>query len=86
MRKQRVALEHRAHRARLRRPAGQILAVEQDAAAVRQIEAGDHAQQRRLAAAGGPEQREEFAGLDGEAHVVDGGEVAEAARDILDFE
>jgi hypothetical protein len=37
-------------------------------------------------AMGSPEQREKFAGLDCEAHVVDGGEVTEASGDTLDFE
>ena len=61
MRKQRVALEHHVDRPPVRRHAGQILAVEQDAARVRRLEAGEHAQQRGLAAAGRPEQREELA-------------------------
>ena len=86
VREQRVALEHRAHRTALRRAADEVLAVEHDAAGVGQVEARDHPQERRLAAAGGPQQREELARLDGEADVVDGGEVAEPARDPLDFE
>ena len=53
---------------------------------VREIESRDHAQQRRLAATRRAEQREEFAGLDREAHVVYGGEVTEAPGDRLDFE
>ena len=36
----------------------------------RHFEAGEHAQQRGLAAAGRPEQREELAGLDVEADIV----------------
>jgi len=54
--------------------------------AVGEIEAGDHPQQRRLAAARRTEKGEELAGLDGEAHVVDGGEIAEPACHPLDFE
>ena len=42
----------------------EILAVEQHAARVRRLEAGQQPQQRGLAAAGRPEQREEFALLD----------------------
>ena len=34
----------------------------------------------------GPEQGEELAGLDAEADVVDGDEIAEAARDVGNFE
>ena len=64
VREQRVALEHGVHRTLFRRLVGEVLAVEPDAARVGRIEAGDHAQQRGLAAAGGAEQREEFARLD----------------------
>ena len=42
--------------------------------------------QRRLAAAGRAEQREELAGFDRQADAVDRGEVAEPARHVLDFE
>ena len=51
---------------------GHVLAGEQDAAGVRGLEAAEHAQRRRLAAAGGAEQRDELAGLDGEVEVVHG--------------
>ena len=54
------------------RNVGHVLAVDQDVALGRHFEAGQHAQQRGLAAAGGPEQREELAGLDVEADIVDG--------------
>ena len=64
----------------------EVDAVEDDAAGVRQVEPGDHPQQRGLAAAGRPQQGEEFAGLDLEADVVDGEEVAEAAGNVLDLE
>ena len=46
---------------------------EQDVAGRRLLEAGDHAQQRRLAAAGGAEQGHQLAGADFERHVLDGG-------------
>src|SRR5258706_2913311 len=45
----------------MRRRAGQILAVEQDAATVGTLQPGQHAQECRLAAAGGPEQSKELA-------------------------
>ena len=45
--------------------------VEQDAALVRRLEAGQHPQQRGLAAAAGPEQREKFAAPDIERQSVD---------------
>ena len=86
VREQRVALEHHAHRAPLRRAVGEILAVEQDATAVGHVEAGDHAQQRGLAATRRTEKGEELAGLDADADVVDRGEIAETAGDVLDLE
>ena len=49
------------HRPLLRRRAGQIAAVEQNLPGIRQVEAGDHAQDGGLAAAGRPEQGEELA-------------------------
>ena len=48
-----------------------VLAVEQNAALVRHLEAGDHPQRRRLPAAARPEQREELAFADGERDVAD---------------
>ena len=61
-----------------------ILAVEQDAAFARRLEAGEHAQQRGLAAAGGPEQREELALPDVERERVDRDHRAEALADRLE--
>ena len=81
MRKQRVALEHHVDRPPVGRHAGKVRAVEQDAALVRRLEAGEQAQQRGLAAAGGTEQREELALVDVERQAVDRGEVAEALGD-----
>jgi len=40
------------------------------------LEPGDHPQQRRLAAAGGPDQHHELAVADRQADVVHGGDVA----------
>ena len=61
-----------------------VPSAEQDPAGVGLLEAGDHAQQRRLARARRPEQREELAGLDGEVQGVDRHEVAEALAQIDD--
>ena len=47
------------------------LAVEQDLARGRRLEAGEHHQRRRLARAGGSEQRQELAALDVEIEIVD---------------
>ena len=61
-----------------------VLAVEQDAAFARRLEAGEHAQQRGLAAAGGAEQREEFALRNIEGKRLDRGDGAEALADRLE--
>jgi hypothetical protein len=58
--KQRVVLEHHVDRAPVRRNRGEIDPVEQDAAGIRPLEAGDQAQQRGFAATRGSEQREEL--------------------------
>ena len=59
------------------------LVVETDGPAVGAFETGEEAQQRRLAAAGGAEKREELALRDLDRHPVDGGVTAEAAGDVL---
>ena len=83
VREERVALEDGVDVAPVRRPTGHVLVGEQDAARGRLLEAADHPQRRRLAAAGGPEKREERAALDVEAEVVDRDDVVEALRDAL---
>ena len=82
--KQRVGLEHHVDRPLIGRNAGHVLAVDEDAALGRRFEAGEHAQQRGLAAAGAAEQREEFALEDVERHIVDGDEVTELLGDVVD--
>ena len=70
MRKHGVGLEHHIHGAAVRRDFAHVLAVDIDVALGRHFEAGEHAQQRRLAAAGRPEQGEKLAWLDIEADIV----------------
>ena len=75
VRPQRVALEDHRHvaplgRQRLRRR-GHELVADADLAVARLDEAGDQPQRRGLAAAGGPEQADQLAVLDGERYVVD---------------
>jgi hypothetical protein len=60
MGEQGVALEHRVDRPLVGRQAGDVRAVQEDLAARRMLEAGEQTQQRGLAAARRPEQREEF--------------------------
>ena len=86
VRKDGIALEHHVHRPLVWRDTGHILPVDQDMALGRQFEAGDHAQQRRLAAARRAEQHEELACHDVEADVIDRGHLAEAFGDILDLD
>ena len=45
-------------------------------------QAGQHLHRRRLAAAVRAEKAEDLAALDGEAHAIDGGEIAESAGQI----
>jgi hypothetical protein len=81
VREQRVGLEDRVDVALVRRDADGGAAVDLDLALGRLVEAGDHAQRRRLAAAGRAEQRQELAGLHLEVDGVDSDEIAEPLRD-----
>jgi hypothetical protein len=83
---QRVVLEHEAHLALAHVHVGGVFAREQDAAGVGRFQARDDAQQRGLAAARRAEQRDQFARLDVEVHVVQRPEVAELLADVADFD
>ncbi len=63
-----------------------VLAIDQDAALGRHLEAGEHAQGRGLAAPARPEQREELSAPDIEAHAVDGDDLAEPLDDVFEGE
>src|SRR3954470_6442717 len=76
----RVVLEDEADAAALRGQGGGVLVRDDDAPGVGQLEAGDHAQQRRLARAAGPEQRSERAVLHVEGDVVERAELPELLR------
>ena len=84
MGKQRQRLEHHAEVAPMRRDGGDVGAVEQDPPGARLLEAGDHAQQRRLAAARRTEQADEGAVRHGQAGLLDGERRAEALRNALE--
>ena len=58
-----------------------VLAVDADRSRGRRLEAGDHAQGRRLAAAAGAEEGDELAALDREVEVLDDGLGAEGLAD-----
>ena len=81
---QREELEHEGDVALRRALERHVLAAQQDASRRRQLEAGDHPQRRRLAAARGPEQAEEFAVVHGERRIAHGGEIAERLVQMLD--
>ena len=63
-----------------------VLAADDDAAGGRLLEAGDHAQHRRLAAARRPEEGDELAALDVEVEVLHDGVVGEGLVDVVDAE
>ena len=69
---QRVVLEHEADLALAHVAVGRVLAVEQHAAAVGRLQAGDDAQQRGLAAARRPQQRHQLARGERQADIVQG--------------
>ena len=86
VREERIGLEHHIDRPRIGRQCSYVGAVDDDTAAVGGLEPGDHPQQGRLAAARGPQQREERAALDGQRDVVDRCDRAEPLRGSGDFE
>ncbi len=62
MRKEGIVLKHHADASLLRRNIRDFSPIDEDAAGSWLLEAGNHAQQRRLAAAAGTKDREELAG------------------------
>jgi hypothetical protein len=83
VREERVALEDSVDIPAVRRQPDDVAAAQLDAPGVGLLEAADHAQRRRLAAAGGAEQREERARGDLQRHSVDGNDVVETLHDAL---
>lgn len=83
MREKRIGLEHHVGGALIGRNAGNILALQQDAALSRFLETGQHAHQRGLAAAGGTKQREELALVNIERQIIDGDKIAETFGDVF---
>ena len=80
VREQGVALEDRVDVPLVGRHLGDVDAVEHDVPARRTLEAGDHAQRRRLSAAGGPDHREELARRHLQVDAVHGDDVCELLR------
>ena len=71
-----------ARRELVGRQAGHVLAVEVDRAAARRVDAGDDVEQRGLAGAVRADDREDLAGVDGEAHAIDGFHAAKGDADV----
>jgi hypothetical protein len=86
VREQRVGLEHHRHVALVGGAQRDVGAADQHAALRHGLEPGDHPQRRRLAAARGPEQRDQLALRDAERHVVDGGDAAVALGHVLEHD
>src|SRR5207248_335611 len=86
VREERVALEDGVDRAAVRRRVDDLAPLDADRAGVRALEAGDHPQRRRLAAAARPEQREELAAAQRERHAVDRTDVLERPRHLVDLD
>ncbi len=79
VREEAVGLEDHAGVAAVGGDPGDVLAVHQDLSGVGLLEPGEHPQRGGLAAAGGAEEGEEFAGLGGEVESVEGHGRAERA-------
>ena len=84
VREQGVLLEHRVDVASVRRHAADVGTFEQHSAGGRLLEAGDHLQRRRLAAAGRSEHGEELAAPDAEVGGVDGDERSEVLAHVIE--
>ena len=83
VREERVALEDGVDVPLVGRAAGDIGVAEVDRACGRLLEAADHPERRRLAAARGAEQGEEPAVVDREGEIVDRDDVVETLGDVL---
>ena len=86
VREERVLLEDGVHVALVGRRARDVAAADQDLALVGLLEAGDHPQRRRLAAAARPEQRQELALVDAQVDRVHRDERAEPLRDRAELD
>jgi hypothetical protein len=86
VRVERVALEHHRQIALARIQLGDVAPIEMQAAAVNVGQAGDHAQQRRFAAARGADEDDEFALLDREIDALDGAQRAEKLFDAFELQ
>ena len=86
MREERVVLEDHVDRALVGRIGGHVATTQQDRPAGRELEAADHPQRGRLAAARRTEQREELAGADLERDAVDRPDLAESLLQVEELD
>ena len=82
---QRVVLEHESDMALAGAVGERVLAVERNLAGIGPVQPGDDPQQRGLARARRPEQRQQLAVGDLEIDVVERGKRAELLHDVPDF-
>ena len=83
MREQGVVLKHKPGVPLMRFQPQNRLASDTDVARRRHDETGDRAQRRRLAAAGRPQQRQAFAILDPQRHILEDMRLSDGEIDIL---
>ena len=83
---ERVVLEHHRDAAIGRLEMRDVAVVDDHAAGGDRLEPGDDPEQRRLPAARRPDHDDELAGLDREAHALDGAEGAVVLGDVVDDE
>ena len=86
VREQGVALEDRVDVPLVRRHLGNVDIIEDDAAARRALEPGDHPQGRGLPAAGRADHSEELAAGHVQVDAVDGNNVTECLRQLLEVD
>ena len=86
VRVERVALEDHRDLAGARRQVGDHPPPDEDVAAGRWFQPADHAQQRRLAAPGRPEQHQKLAVRGRQVDPVDGGDAIETLAQVADFD
>jgi hypothetical protein len=83
VREQGVILKDGVDAPQVGRQTGDVAPVQKDASGIRGFEPAQHAQERRLAAPARAEQREEFAFLYGQRHVVDRRQLPEPLGDTV---
>ena len=82
MRKDGIRLKHHVHRPLVRRLPGYVDTVDLDRPRVRRLKPGQHPEQRRLAASGSAEYREQLSPADVQVDVIDGDKVAEVLAQL----